>query len=45
MTLAIYARATKEADRKAADALGEMFRPRDPRAMERDHPPEQLDHK
>jgi integrase len=36
MTLAIYARATKEADRKAADAVGEMFRPRDQRAMERD---------
>jgi integrase len=35
MTLAIYARATAEADRKAADAVGERFRPRDARAMER----------
>jgi hypothetical protein len=32
--LAIYARAAAEADRKAADAVGEQFRPRDPRAME-----------
>ena len=35
MTLAIYARATADADRKAADAVGEKFRPRDPRAMDR----------
>jgi integrase len=35
MTLAIYARATAEADRKAADAVGDKFRPRDARAMER----------
>jgi hypothetical protein len=27
VTLAIYARATSEADRRAADAIGEAFRP------------------
>ena len=29
LKLAIYARATVEADRRAADAVGERFRPRD----------------
>lgn len=33
VTLALYARATKEADRLAADTVGEVFRPRDRRAM------------
>jgi len=33
MTLGIYARATVDADRKAADAVGERFHPRDKRAM------------
>jgi integrase len=32
-TLAIYAQATKEADREAATRLGERFRPRDGRGM------------
>jgi integrase len=35
LTLAIYARATADADRRAADAVGERFRPRDGRAMVR----------
>jgi hypothetical protein len=35
MTLAIYARATADADRRAADAVSERFRPRDVRAMAR----------
>ena len=34
-TLAIYAQATKEADREAANRLGERFRPRDGRGMVR----------
>jgi hypothetical protein len=34
MTLQVYARATKEADRRAADLVGERFRPRDKRGME-----------
>jgi len=34
VTLALYARATKEADRMAADTVGEIFRPRDGRAMD-----------
>lgn len=34
MTLGVYARATAEADRRAADAIGRRFRPRDARAME-----------
>jgi integrase len=33
-TLKIYAQATAEANRKAADLLGERFRPRDRRAMD-----------
>lgn len=33
VTLAIYARATREGDRAAADKVGERFRPRDKRAM------------
>lgn len=34
LTLAVYARATVEADRRAADAVGDRFRPRDGRAMD-----------
>ena len=34
-TLAVYAQATKEADREAANRLGERFRPRDGRGMDR----------
>jgi integrase len=34
MTLQIYARATKEADRRAADLVGEHFGPRDKGGME-----------
>ena len=34
VTLDIYARATAEADRKAAEGVGAWFRPRDGRAME-----------
>jgi integrase len=34
VTLGIYARATKDADRRAADLVGELLRPRDRRAME-----------
>jgi integrase len=34
ITLGLYARATPEADRRAADRVGERFRPRDGRAME-----------
>ena len=34
MTLQVYARATEEADRRAADLVGERFRPRDKRWME-----------
>jgi integrase len=33
VTLALYARTTVAADRKAADAVGDAFRPRDGRAM------------
>lgn len=33
LTLAVYAQATADADRLAADAVGERFRPRDARAM------------
>lgn len=33
VTLALYARATAAADRLAADAVGDVFRPRDGRAM------------
>ena len=33
MTLQIYARATEEADRRAAELLGERIRPRDKRGM------------
>ncbi|MDQ6840116.1 MAG: site-specific integrase [Actinomycetota bacterium] len=33
LTLAVYARATAEADRLAADAVGERFHPRDGRAI------------
>ncbi len=48
LTLAVYARATADADRAAADAVGERFRPRDARAMrvtpdrvqEAHHPPD-----
>ncbi len=36
-TLAVYAQATKEADREAAERLGQRFRPREGRRM--DHPP------
>ena len=32
LTLAVYARATEEADRAAARAMGDLFRPRDVRA-------------
>jgi integrase len=35
MTLKVYARATEEADRRAADLVGERFRPRDKRGIER----------
>ncbi len=35
VTLALYARATVDADRLAADAVGERYRPRDGRAMSR----------
>jgi integrase len=34
VTIGLYARATVEADRRAADKVGERFRPRDARAME-----------
>lgn len=34
VTLGLYARATAKADRHAANAVGEMFRPRDGRAMQ-----------
>jgi integrase len=34
VTLALYARATAAADRKAAEAVGEVFRPLDRRAMD-----------
>jgi integrase len=34
VTLALYARATTEADRRAAELVSEVFRPRDARAME-----------
>jgi integrase len=34
VTLGIYARATRAADRRAADLVGEVFRPRDRRAIE-----------
>ena len=33
ITLALYARATAEADQRAADMVGNVFRPRDKRAM------------
>ena len=33
ITLALYARATIEADQRAADMVGDVFRPRDKRAM------------
>jgi integrase len=33
ITLQIYARATADVDRRAADAVGERFRPRDGRAI------------
>jgi len=33
-TLAIYARATRDSDRRAAEVLGELLRPRDKRAMD-----------
>ena len=36
ITLGLYPRATPEADRRAADRVGERFRPRDGRAMEGD---------
>ncbi len=35
MTLQVYARAAEEVDRRAADLVGERFRPRDKRGMER----------
>jgi integrase len=35
LTLQVYARATAEADRRAADLVGERFRPRDGRGMNR----------
>lgn len=35
MTLGLYARATADAERKAADTVGAVFRPRDGRAMKR----------
>ena len=35
LTMQIYARASAEADRRAADAVGERFRPRDRRGMSR----------
>ncbi len=34
MTLQVYARATEEADRRAADLVGDRFRPRDKRGVE-----------
>jgi integrase len=36
VTLALYARATTEGDRRAAEKVGERFRPRDIRGMVRD---------
>jgi integrase len=38
VTLGIYARTTAENDRKASDLVGEIFRPRDGRAMEAKKP-------
>lgn len=35
LTLQVYARATEEADRRAAELMGERFRPRDGRGMDR----------
>jgi integrase len=35
LMLQVYARATAEADRRAADLVGERFRPRDGRGMDR----------
>ena len=38
LTLALYARTTKDADRHAADSVGELFRPRHGRDMESSEP-------
>jgi integrase len=35
LTLQLYARATAEADRRAAELMGERFRPRDGRGIDR----------
>ncbi len=41
VTLALYARATTVADRAAAEAAGERYRPRDGRAMDDSQPGEE----